>query len=208
MFSEIAIIAICMVVAIVLLITEIFFIPGITLAGLGGAAAAIGGIWYAYQVSAMTGHITVLASLAGFLPLDGFFHGLVEGSHRAVLCLFADEVEQVTRGFAKVGYQIDGDVFVRVLADVVFLYFFHVGIDRLIDLAQGVEALGCQCAITLHAHDDLCHLVHLVLIGLVQGPHFFVGLVEGIAFHVVVVHRTAYFHRFAGEGYNCDGFAK
>ena len=65
MISEIAIIVVCMVVAIALLITEVFFIPGITLAGLGGAAAAVGGIWYAYQVSTLTGHVTVIASLAG-----------------------------------------------------------------------------------------------------------------------------------------------
>lgn len=115
MFSEIAIIAICMVVAIVLLITEIFFIPGITLAGLGGAAAAIGGIWFAYQVSAMTGHITVLASLAGFAVV--FFAFLRSRSFRKME-LKADVSSKVVSNLEQ-GIQVgDQGVTVSRLASV------------------------------------------------------------------------------------------
>lgn len=73
MITQIAIVIVCMIVAIVLLITEIFFIPGVTLAGIGGAACAIGGIWYAYHVNAIIGHVTVISSLVGFAAVFFFF---------------------------------------------------------------------------------------------------------------------------------------
>lgn len=67
MLSEILIILLCMLAAIILLIAEVFFFPGITLAGIAGAVCAGGGIWYAYQVDTMVGHLTVIFSLLAFL---------------------------------------------------------------------------------------------------------------------------------------------
>jgi len=80
--------------------------------------------------------------------------------------------------------------------------------DRFIELSQRVDAFGRQCSFALHVDDDLCHFVHLVLIGLVLFAHFFVGLVEGISFQMVVVHGAAYLHCLAGEGYYADCLAK
>jgi membrane protein implicated in regulation of membrane protease activity len=72
---DIFIIIIFMAVAIFLLILEIFLLPGITIAGIGGALFAIGGIIYAYQkVGAVAGHITLAGSLVLFF---GFFFWLL-----------------------------------------------------------------------------------------------------------------------------------
>ena len=73
MLSEITIIVICMLAAIILLIAEVFFIPGITLAGIAGALCAGGGIWYAYSLDMTIGHITVLSSIIGFVAVFWFF---------------------------------------------------------------------------------------------------------------------------------------
>jgi len=62
MVLDIAIIAFLMGLAIVLILIEIFLLPGITLAGIGGILFAIGGTIYAYTISLSTGHITLLAS--------------------------------------------------------------------------------------------------------------------------------------------------
>ena len=62
MILEIAIIAFLMIVAIVLILLEIFLLPGITLAGIGGFIFAAGGIIYAYTAGAMIGHITLASS--------------------------------------------------------------------------------------------------------------------------------------------------
>lgn len=62
-----------MLAAIILLIAEVFFIPGITLAGIAGALCAGGGIWYAYSLDMTIGHITVLSSIIGFVAVFWFF---------------------------------------------------------------------------------------------------------------------------------------
>ena len=51
MIFEMLIIAFLMVVAIVLILLEIFMLPGITVAGVGGFLFAAGGLFYAYSVS-------------------------------------------------------------------------------------------------------------------------------------------------------------
>ncbi|MCD8265179.1 MAG: NfeD family protein [Tannerellaceae bacterium] len=55
-----------MLVAIVLVLIEIFLLPGITLAGIGGGIFAIGGLFYAYSVSSFMGNITLLLFICTF----------------------------------------------------------------------------------------------------------------------------------------------
>lgn len=66
MILDIAIIAFLVIVAILLVLLEIFLLPGITIAGIGGAIFAIGGVVYAYTVSPLTGHITFVATVVSF----------------------------------------------------------------------------------------------------------------------------------------------
>ena len=63
---DIVIIVFLMLAAVVLLLAEIFLLPGITIAGIGGALFAIGGIAYAYSVSAQAGNITIVSSIIAF----------------------------------------------------------------------------------------------------------------------------------------------
>ncbi|MDR0795232.1 MAG: NfeD family protein [Tannerella sp.] len=70
MILNIIIIAIFMAVAIFLFLLEILLLPGITIAGIGGALFAIGGIVYAYSIGSVTGHITLVCSFVLFI---GFF---------------------------------------------------------------------------------------------------------------------------------------
>lgn len=66
MIWEITIIVFLMLVAIVLILLEIFLLPGITIAGVGGFLFAAGGVIYAYSVSELTGHVTLALSLVSF----------------------------------------------------------------------------------------------------------------------------------------------
>lgn len=66
MAINIAIIAFLMVAAILLILAEIFLLPGITIAGIAGALFAIGGVAYAYTVSITTGNITLGTSVVTF----------------------------------------------------------------------------------------------------------------------------------------------
>ena len=59
MVFETLIIAFLMVVAIVLVLLEIFMLPGITVAGVGGFLFAAGGLIYAYSVSQSMGNVTL-----------------------------------------------------------------------------------------------------------------------------------------------------
>ena len=61
MIFEMLIIAFLMVVAIVLILLEIFMLPGITVAGVGGFLFAAGGLFYAYSVSTI-GNVTLAVS--------------------------------------------------------------------------------------------------------------------------------------------------
>jgi membrane-bound ClpP family serine protease len=63
MIFEMLIIAFLMVVAIVLILLEIFMLPGITVAGVGGFLFAAGGLFYAYSVSTPIGNVTLAVSL-------------------------------------------------------------------------------------------------------------------------------------------------
>ena len=60
-----------MLAAIILGLAEIFFFPGITLAGIGGILCAGGGLYYAYSLSSTVGNWTLFLSallfICGFL---------------------------------------------------------------------------------------------------------------------------------------------
>ena len=58
MIWEITIIVFLMLVAIVLILLEIFMLPGITVAGVGGFLFAAGGLFYASSVSTPIGNVT------------------------------------------------------------------------------------------------------------------------------------------------------
>ncbi|MDR3266899.1 MAG: hypothetical protein LBT24_04935, partial [Tannerella sp.] len=66
MTVDIVIIVFLMVVAIVLILAEIFLLPGITLAGIGGALFAVGGVAYAYKLNVQAGNITLISSIVVF----------------------------------------------------------------------------------------------------------------------------------------------
>lgn len=66
MIWEVTIIVFLMLVAIVLILLEIFLLPGITIAGIGGFLFAAAGVIYAYSVGETAGHITLFLSLATF----------------------------------------------------------------------------------------------------------------------------------------------
>lgn len=66
---DIIIIAFLMLVAIVLVLAEIFLFPGITLAGVGGLLFAVGGLYFAYASSVMVGNITLGISLSLFVVI-------------------------------------------------------------------------------------------------------------------------------------------
>ncbi|WP_085536702.1 NfeD family protein [Massilibacteroides vaginae] len=66
MIFDVAIIAFLIIVAILLLLLEIFLLPGITIAGVGGFFFAIGGVIYAYMVDETVGHITLVSSVIAF----------------------------------------------------------------------------------------------------------------------------------------------
>ncbi|MDR0757913.1 MAG: NfeD family protein [Tannerella sp.] len=64
MILNITIIIAFAVIAVILFLLEIFLFPGVTLAGIGGALFAIGGVVYGYYSLGMTGgHVTLGASL-------------------------------------------------------------------------------------------------------------------------------------------------
>lgn len=63
---DIAIVIFLMGLAIVLILLEIFLLPGITLAGIGGFLFAGGGIAYAYHLGVWTGNVTLIGSILLF----------------------------------------------------------------------------------------------------------------------------------------------
>jgi len=66
MILDLIIIVFLIAVAILLLLLEIFLLPGITIASVGGFIFAIGGVIYAYTVGETVGHITLVASVVAF----------------------------------------------------------------------------------------------------------------------------------------------
>jgi membrane-bound ClpP family serine protease len=64
---DIAIVIILCLVGIILILLEIFLIPGITFAAVAGGLFSIGAIWYAYsQLGTLGGTITLISSILVF----------------------------------------------------------------------------------------------------------------------------------------------
>ena len=84
---DIIIIVFLMVVSILLIIAEIFLLPGITIAGIAGALFAIGGVSYAYSVGVITGNITLASSIVSF---GGLFLWLVRSNSFSRVSLKTD----------------------------------------------------------------------------------------------------------------------
>ena len=93
MILDVAIIAFLIAIAIILLLLEIFFLPGITIAGVGSAIFAVGGILYAYGISSQAGHITLIASIVAFAVL---FVYMVRGKTFQKIALNTDIDAKVT----------------------------------------------------------------------------------------------------------------
>jgi len=66
MILDIIIIIFLMATAILLILLEIFLLPGITIASVGGLIFAIGGVIYAYTIGETIGHITLISSAIVF----------------------------------------------------------------------------------------------------------------------------------------------
>lgn len=67
MWIDIVIIILLLGFAVGLILTEIFLLPGITVAGAGGALFAAGGIAYAYlKIGSAAGHLSIGISLVVF----------------------------------------------------------------------------------------------------------------------------------------------
>jgi membrane-bound ClpP family serine protease len=66
MFFDIAVVIFLMGLAITLILVEIFLLPGITLAGIGGFLFAAGGVICAYDLSVTAGHVTLITSVLLF----------------------------------------------------------------------------------------------------------------------------------------------
>lgn len=67
---DIAIIVLLAVVGVVLLVMEVFLLPGVGVAGVGGMLCAIGAVVYAYMVAGnVAGHITLLSILVANIIL-------------------------------------------------------------------------------------------------------------------------------------------
>ncbi|MDH6344083.1 membrane-bound ClpP family serine protease [Parabacteroides sp. PFB2-12] len=90
---DIVIIAFLMGLSIALILIEVFLLPGITLAGIGGGLFAVGGVIYAYTISPMIGHITLVVSAVVFVAI--FFWLLRSNSFRKV-ALHADVDSKIT----------------------------------------------------------------------------------------------------------------
>ena len=91
-----------MAVAILLFLLEIFLLPGITIAGVGGVLFAIGGIIYAYSVGPVAGHITLVGSLVVFFGI--FFRLLRKNSFQRVA--LKTDVDSTLTSTREMGLQI------------------------------------------------------------------------------------------------------
>lgn len=79
---DFVIIIFLMALAMMLILVEIFLLPGITFAGIGGGLFAVGSIVYAYMVSTLVGNITLGVSIVVFVAV--FFWMLRSNSFKRV----------------------------------------------------------------------------------------------------------------------------
>ena len=73
--TEILLVALLVLVGVILLVLEMFLIPGFGIAGISGFACLLGAVILAYlKISALAGHITLLASVVlSALAIYGFW---------------------------------------------------------------------------------------------------------------------------------------
>lgn len=93
MAMDIVIIVFLMVGAIFLILTEIFLLPGITIAGIAGALFAIGGVAYAYSIGTTIGNTTLGSSIVVF---GGVFSWLLRSNSFRRVSLKTDIESTVT----------------------------------------------------------------------------------------------------------------
>jgi len=66
---DILIVIVLCAIGIILILVEIFLIPGLTITGIGGALFSIGGIFYAFRSLGATGGIITLLSVAALIGI-------------------------------------------------------------------------------------------------------------------------------------------
>ncbi|MDR2811061.1 MAG: NfeD family protein [Tannerellaceae bacterium] len=93
MILDIAVIIFLMGIAVALILLEIFLLPGITIAGVGGALFAIGGIIFAYTVGQTIGHVTLVTSVIVF---GGSFAWLLRSKSFSKVSLHTDVDSKLT----------------------------------------------------------------------------------------------------------------
>jgi len=123
---DLLIITFVMIAAIALLITEIFLLPGITIAGIAGALFAAGGIVYAYTIGMMVGNITLGSSVVVF---GGIFLWLMRSNsfHRVSLKTNIESTVESPRDMdLKVG---DEGIALSRLAPIGKARFGHITIE-------------------------------------------------------------------------------
>lgn len=93
MTFNLIIVAALVILGVVLLLIEFFLLPGISIAGIGGAIFMIGGVIYAYiYLGSTTGTATLVLSL---IMLAGAFVWLVKSKSLQKIALTADITETV-----------------------------------------------------------------------------------------------------------------
>ena len=67
MITQLIILVFVMLAAVLLGLAEIFVLPGVTLAGIGGVLFATGGLYWAYSMGMLVGNITLIVSAIVFV---------------------------------------------------------------------------------------------------------------------------------------------
>lgn len=93
MALDILIILFLMGLAITLILVEIFLLPGITLAGIGGILFALGGVIYAYTIGVSVGNITLIGSAVVF---GGLFFWLLRSNSFKKVALHTEVDSRLT----------------------------------------------------------------------------------------------------------------
>lgn len=102
MTLDIIIIAVIMFIAILLLLAEIFLLPGFSIAGIAGALFATAGTIYAYTINTTTGHITLGGS---FVLFGGLFFWLLRAKSFQRIALKTD-VDSTLTSTRDLGLQV------------------------------------------------------------------------------------------------------
>ena len=93
MTFNLTIVAILVLIGIILLLIELFLLPGFGIAGITGIALLVGGIFYAYMyVGATAGTITLVTTI---VLLGGAFVGLIKSKALQRIALTTDINETV-----------------------------------------------------------------------------------------------------------------